>query len=190
MKSKTCAAFIFDGFSDHELALVMAGLHNAGSYILETFSTKGRTATSRNGLRTIPHTSLSYMSPDDFDVLLLPGGQQWEKGDNLEIFPLIRETAGHRPIVAVSEAILALADLGLLNDIPHTGSHPGYFERFCPEYKGEAWYRLAPCIDGGGIITVDGISFTHSGHGMLGLFDTLHKIHAPHELLDPACERK
>ncbi|HEV9035232.1 MAG TPA: DJ-1/PfpI family protein [Puia sp.] len=188
MNTRTCAAFIFDGFSDHELAITVAGLHRRDNIVLETFANKGRTATSRTGLRTIPHTSLSYMSPDDFDILVLPGGQQWEKGDNLEIFPLITATAGRRPIVAISEATLALADLGLLNDIPHTGIHPDHFERFCPDYEGASYYKSQPCIDAGMIITVDGMAITQSGHGMLCLFDTLQNIIAPHhELFDPAC---
>jgi len=186
MKSKTCAAFIFDGFSDHDLALTMAGLHRAGSFFLETFSTKGRTATSRCGLRTLPHTSLSYMSPDDFDLLVLPGGEQWEKGDNLEIFPLITATVGRRPIIAISEATLALADLGLLNNIPHTGIHPDHFEQFCPDYKGSPWFQSQPCISAGTVVTVNGATLMQSSHGMLGLFDTLQEISA-NELFDPAC---
>lgn len=188
MSTKTCAAFIFDGFSDHELAIAVAGFQRTDNIVLETFATKGRVATSRTGLRTMPHTSLSYMSPDDFDFLLLPGGRQWEKGDNLEIFPLVTATAGRRPIIAISEATLALADLGLLNDIPHTGIHPDYFERFCPDYEGASYYKTQPCIDAGMIITVNGTSLTQSGHGMLALFDTLQKkIASYHELFDPAC---
>jgi putative intracellular protease/amidase len=170
MSTRTCAAFIFDGFSDHELAIIVAGFHRKDNIVLETFSNKGRTATSRTGLRTIPHTSLSYMSPDDFDLLLLPGGGQWEKGDNLEIFPLITATAGRRPIIAISEAVLALADLGLLNDIPHTGIDPDYFERLCPDYEGASYYRTQPCVNAGMIITVNGSSLTQSGNGMLALF--------------------
>lgn len=117
MSTRTCAAFLFDGFSDQELAMTVAGLNRRGNVVLETFSNKGRATTSRTGLRTIPHTSLSYMTPDDFDILILPGGDQWEKCDNFEVFPLITATAGRRPIIAISEATLALADLGLLNDI-------------------------------------------------------------------------
>ncbi len=188
MNTRTCAAFIFDGFADHELAMAVAGFRNRGNIVLETFATKGRTATSRTGLRTLPHTSLSHMSPDDFDILVLPGGGQWEKGDNLEIFPLITATAGRRPIIAISEATLALADLGLLNDIPHTGIHPDHFERWCPDYQGASYYKAQPCIDAGMIITVNGHLLTTSGHGMLALFDTLQKISANyHELFDPAC---
>ena len=187
MSTRTCAAFIFDGFSDHELVTTVAGFHGTDNIVLETFSTKGRTATSRTGMRTMPHTSLSYMSPDDFDFLLLPGGQQWEKGDNLEIFPLITATAGRRPIIAISEATLALADLGLLNDIPHTGISPDLFERLCPDYEGAPFYKTHPCIDAGMIITVDGTSLARSGHGMLALFDTLQKIKGTHyELFDSA----
>ena len=132
MKSKTCAAFIFDGFSDHDLSLAVEGLRRTGSFILETFSTKGRTAISRTGLRTLPHTSLTYMSPDDFDLLLLPGGDQWEKGDNLEIFPLITATVGRRPIIAISEATLALADLGFAERYPAYRHPSGSFRKVLP----------------------------------------------------------
>jgi putative intracellular protease/amidase len=170
MPTKTCAAFIFDGFSDHELAMTVAGLHRRDPIVLETFSNKGRTATSRTGLRTIPHTSLACMSPDDFDLLVLPGGHQWERGDNFEIFPLITATAGRRPIVAISEAVLALADLGLLNDIPHTGIHPDYFERFCPDYEGASFYETSLCVDAGMILTVNGNLLTIPGNGMPALF--------------------
>ncbi len=190
MKNRTCAAFLFDGFADHQLSQVMACLNRTGSFTLETFSTRGRPVTSSCGLRVMPHTSLSCMSPEDFDILLLPGGNEWEKGDNLEVFPLITAIAGRVPLIAIGEAILALADLGLLDDIPHTGNDGGYFGRFCPEYAGASWFRAQPCVAAGAIITVNGPAFTGlaAGYGMLDLFDTLQKIYAKnHELLDPAC---
>src|SRR5581483_1557214 len=113
MKKKTCAAFIFEGFIDHQLSLALACLNRTNVYDLETFSTKGRPVTAASGLRVMPHASLGLMTPDDFDILVLPGGIQWEKGDNLEVFPLIRTVAGRKPLIAIGEAVLALADLGL-----------------------------------------------------------------------------
>ncbi|GGB08873.1 DJ-1/PfpI family protein [Puia dinghuensis] len=188
MKNYACAAFIFDGFADHELSLVMTALNRTGQFTLETFSTRGRTVTSGSGLRVMPHTSLSYVTPEDFDLLILPGGDQWEKGDNLEIFPLIEATAGHRLVLAVGSATLSLADLGLLDHIPHTGSHPGYFSRYCPEYAGAPFFSRQPCVIADGIITIDSAALVDPACTMLALFDTLQKITADnHELFDPAC---
>ena len=190
MKSKTCAAFLFEGFIDHQLSLALACLNRGGDYTLETFTTGGQQVVSAGGLRVTPHASLRYMQPEDFDVLLLPGGRNWEKGDNLEIFPLITAIAGRRPLIAIGEAVLGLADLGLLDQIPHTGCRPGYIQRFCPEYRGAAFFRREPCVSAGKIVTVDSAALLPTGHGMLGLFDTLQKIYAnTHAFFDQEQQR-
>jgi putative intracellular protease/amidase len=176
MRKKTCAAFIFEGFVDHQLSLVLACLNRTESVALETFSVRGRPVVTTSGLKVLPHASLDLMRPEDFDILLLPGGARWEKGDNLEIFPLLRAVAGKQPLVAIGEAILGLADLGLLDDIPHTGIHPDRIQYYCPDYTGAAFFRRQPYAAAGSIVTVDPQSLT--GHGMLGLFDTLQKIYA------------
>jgi putative intracellular protease/amidase len=188
MKMKTCAAFVFDGFADCELALVMAALRRHADYGLETFSTRGRTVTARSGLQVLPQATLSYMSPEDFDLLLLPGGDQWEKGDNLEIFPLLRASLRRRAVVAVGSAVLALADIGELDAIPHAGGDPAYFSRFCPDYQGAAFARRESCVVAGNIITIDRSALMDSTGDMFAVFDTLQEIYYnDHELLDPAC---
>jgi putative intracellular protease/amidase len=190
MKNLTCAVFIFDGFDDYDVALTMAGLNRAGNVILETFSTKGWPVTSRNGLRVTPQADLRNMDPEDFDLLLLPGGQQWEWGDNLEIFPLIQATVGRRPVIAIGPAALALADLGFLNDVPHTGNFRGYFEQYCPDYEGASLFRSQLCVYAGGILTVNGTILSEPARNMLSLFDTLQEIYATqHEFFDSAHER-
>jgi putative intracellular protease/amidase len=176
MRKKTCAAFIFEGFADHQLSLVLAGLNRTETVVLETFSVRGRPVVSASGLRVTPHASLDSMEPEDFDILLLPGGARWEKGDNLEIFPLLRAVAGRQPLIAVGEAVLGLADLGLLDDIPHTGICPDHIQKYCPDYAGASFFRRQACVGAGGIVTLDAQSLL--GHGILGLFDTLQKIYA------------
>lgn len=195
MKKKACAAFLFEGFLDHQLSLALAYLGKGDEWSFETFTAGGKSVTSATGFKITPHASLEYMQPQDFDILLLPGGARWEKGDNLEIFPLLTAVAGCRPpaiphIIAIGEAVLGLADLGLLDDIPHTACRPGYIRRFCPDYMGAAWFRQQPCVSARQIITIDGAALLPPGHGMLGLFDTLQKIYAnAHELFDQEQQR-
>jgi putative intracellular protease/amidase len=135
----------------------------------------------------MPHASLSYMGPEDFDLLLLVGGNdQWEKGDNLEVFPLILATVGKRPVAAVGSAILALADLGLLDHTPHTGEGPEYFQQYCPDYAGEEFFCAQPCVVADDIITIDSGAIADPG-----VFDTLQEIYSDdHELFDPAAYAK
>jgi putative intracellular protease/amidase len=170
-KNRICAVFIFDGFADHEIALTTSWLNSNSDFSIETFSTKGRTVTSMSGLRVVPHTSLQHINPEYFDLLLLPGGEKWEKGDNLEVFPLIMATAGKRPIAAICGGTLALGDLGLLNDIPHTSNFPGYIEQYCTDYQGACNYQSAPCVNAGDIITACGVAIVDLAYEILKKFE-------------------
>ncbi|HVV06343.1 MAG TPA: DJ-1/PfpI family protein [Puia sp.] len=171
-KKRTCAVFIFDGFADQDVSLTMAWLGGQNSdFAIETFSTNGHPVTSASGLRVMPHTSLKMMDPEDFDLLLLPGGDKWKEGDNLDIFPLITSTFGKRPIAAISAAVLALADLGMLDDIPHTSNFPGFLKHYCPEYTGEDLYQNIPCVNTGNIITANGVALIEFAYEILKTFD-------------------
>ena len=174
-KKKTCAVFIFDGFADQEIALTTSWLGGNGSdFAIETFSTNGQLVTSMSGLRVMPHTSLKMMDPEDFDLLLLPGGDRWKEGENLEIFPLINATVGKRPIAAICGATLALGDLGLLDDIAHTSNFPGFLKHYCPDYTGEQLYQNIPCVNTGNIITANGVAVIEFAFEILrtfGVFD-------------------
>jgi len=171
-KKRTCAVFIFDGFADQDVSLTMAWLGGQNSdFGIETFSANGHPVTSASGLRVMPHTGLKMIDPEDFDLLLLPGGDMWKEGDNLEIFPLIRSTLGKRPIAAISAAVLALADLGLLDDVPHTCNFPGFLKHYCPEYAGEDLYQCVPCVNTGNIITANGVALIEFAYEILKTFD-------------------
>jgi transcriptional regulator GlxA family with amidase domain len=197
MKSSTCSAFLFDGFMDHQIARVMAGLNRCGDFVLETFSTKKQAITAASGLHVMPNTHLTVLDPEDIDILLLPGGDLWEKGDNLEIFPLIAALAGRRPVIAIGSAVLGLADIGLLDNIRHTGASPGYIKHYCPEYDGAAFFADEACVSARGIITIKdeeppgfGLS-TGERAEILQTLATLQEILSNnHGLLDPAGQRK
>jgi putative intracellular protease/amidase len=167
METRTCAVFIFDGFADHEVALALASLRKEGDFSIETFSTKGQAVTALSGLRVLPHASLPDICPGDFDLLLLPGGKKWEKGDNLEVFPLVKATIGRQLLAAIGEGVLALADLGLLDNIPHTSNFPGYLQQYCPDYEGAHLYQGSAFVHAGNIITInfqyiaENINFAH-----------------------------
>jgi putative intracellular protease/amidase len=170
MKKRRCGVFIFDGFADHEISLSTAWLSMSGAWTIETFSSRGLPVGSMSGLKVIPHASLEEIEPGDHDLLLLPGGDKWEKGDNLEVFPLLRETVGKWPLAAICAGTLALADLGFLDDIPHTSNFPGYLGQFCPDYRGSGSYRHQPCVNAGGIITASGVAIVEMAHEILHHF--------------------
>ena len=151
MNTVTCAVYIFDGFAEQEVASLASGRIQ-----IETFSASGKVVRGMGGLRIVPDYALSEADPDDFDILLLPHGHLWERGDNFDVFPLVMAAFGKKPIVASGAGTLALADLGLLNDLPHTSCHPGYIDRYCQDYAGSIYYRSASCVDAGAVITLAG----------------------------------
>ena len=161
-KKRKCAVFVFDGFADHQIALTLAWLNGRDNshYVIETFSSAGAPVISMSGFQIVPHTSLKNMDPEDFDLLLLPGGDKWESGDNLGVFSLIMATIGKKPVAAICEAVLAFGDLGLLNTVPHTSNFPGYIRQYCTDYEGQDLYQDLPCVDTGDIITINGLAIT------------------------------
>jgi len=90
MKTRKCALFLFDGYADWEPALAIAGLRNYGGFSITTFSATSKAVTSMGGLNIIPEKVLNQIEPAEFDLLMLPGGEVWEQGGNLEIIPLLQ----------------------------------------------------------------------------------------------------
>jgi putative intracellular protease/amidase len=170
-KKKTCAVFIFDGFADQEIALMMAWLGADNSeFAIETFSTEGQPVTSMSGMKVMPHTSLKMLAPDNFNLLLLPGGDKWLEGDNREIFPLIQSTIGKKPIAAICGATVALAALGMLDNVLHTSNFPGLLKHYCPDYAGERLYQTIPCVNTGDLITANGAAVIDFAYEILRTF--------------------
>ena len=57
------------------------------------------------GLQVKPATSLSRLSIDDLDMLILPGGTAWEKGENEEITQFTKDVFEKgKPIAAICAA--------------------------------------------------------------------------------------
>jgi putative intracellular protease/amidase len=157
MKTRKCALFLFDGYADWEPALAITGLKNYGGFSITSFSANGDVVTSMGGLKIMPEKALDEIEPNEFDLLMLPGGEVWEQGGNKEIIPLLQAfTATDKIIAAICGATVMLASLGILDKIPHTSNGLEYVKQLSPEYKGASFYEEAPCVKAGNIITANG----------------------------------
>lgn len=157
MKKKTCAVFLFDDYADWEPALALAILRKYGNYTVVSFSQNGESVVSTGGLVNAVQGSLESLNIDDIDLLLLPGGEAWEQGGNLEVLSFVRKAAdSNKHIAAICGATIALGRAGLLNDVPHTSNSLDYLKSFCPEYRGEEYYRHTPCCSSAAITTANG----------------------------------
>lgn len=157
MKTRKCAFFIFNGFADWEPALVTAGLNKYSDFSVETFSITGRSVISMGGMVVHPQSALENMKPSGFDLLLLPGGEAWERGENQEIIPLIKDTIKHQKVIAaICAATTILGKMRLLDQIAHTSNALEYLQQIVPSYKGSAFYEMKPCVSSNNIITANG----------------------------------
>lgn len=174
MKNRTCALFVFDGFADWEPSLVTAGLNNFSDLSVKTFSLSGQPVTSAGGLEINPQTSLNTIKLMDIDLLLLPGGEAWERGENQEIIPLVRQVIENKKkVAAICAATTLLGNLGLLDHVPHTSNSVDYLKQYCPDYEGELFYQTEPCVSAQNIITANGAAMVEFAYEILKIYSLL-----------------
>lgn len=157
MKNRKCALFLFDTYADWEPALAVAGLNQYSDVAIETFSLAGGVVTSAGGLDVNTRRAMENIRPEEYDLLLLPGGGAWEQGGNRETEPLIRGFAEQgKTIAAICAATTMLGRMGLLDTIPHTSNAPDYLKQLAPDYRGGEYYQVQPAVTAGNIITANG----------------------------------
>lgn len=171
MKTRKCAFFIFNGFADWEPALVTAGLNKFSDFSVNTFSLTGRSVISMGGLVVHPQSALENINPSGIDLLLLPGGDAWERGENREIIPLIKNVINHQKTIAcICAATTILGQIGVLDHVSHTSNALEYLKQYCPEYKGEALYETKPCVSVSNIITANGAAMVEFAYEIFKAF--------------------
>ena len=151
--------FLFDGFSDWEIAYLTPEIKKSENFDLIYFSHEGKPVVSCGGLHITPDTSLKDINPDEVEMLILPGGTAWEKDENDFIDPLVLNlfTRG-KTIAAICAATAYLGKKGILNELKHTSNALFYLKAVAPEYLGESNYEDSFAVTGKNIITANGIA--------------------------------
>lgn len=151
--------YLFDGYSDWEIAYLTPELNKSEKHELIYISENADSVISMGGLHVQPSKSLHEIDLEELDLLILPGGELWEKGKPTEIQKLIMDVnASEKPIAGICAATTFLGKLGLLDDIKHTSNDLDYLKAISPEYKGEKHYQNTLAITDKNIITANGIA--------------------------------
>lgn len=156
---KKIHVFLFDGFSDWEISYLTPEINKSEEFDLVYFSTNGDPITSMGGLPIQPTQSLGDVKVEDIDMLILPGGTAWEKGENREIEKMttsLFETG--KPIAGICAATTFLGQLGLLNDLKHTSNDLYYLKGIAPQYTGGEHYQNTLAVTDQNVITAKGIA--------------------------------
>lgn len=163
MKNKTVHLFVFEGMADWEAAFAVAAVRNPqfqlvpGRYDIKTAARSMAPVRTMGGIRIMPDMTIDEVCPLDSCMLILPGGQAWEQGGNLEALERAHCFVKHEvPVAAICAATLALAQAGLLDDRLHTSNDPASLGS--SGYRGSEFYRSVPAISDRNVITASGIA--------------------------------
>lgn len=143
--------FVFDAMEDWEAALAMAAINSPqfqsvpGRYRVVTVASSLRPITTKGGKLIQPDVSIDAVSPDSSAMLILPGGQSWEKDAHGEALQLAsRFIASGTPVAAICAATLALARAGFLDRLRHAGDAREFL--ISSSHRGTAFYCGAPSM--------------------------------------------
>ncbi|NME72980.1 type 1 glutamine amidotransferase family protein [Flammeovirga aprica] len=151
--------FLFDGFSDWELAYLTPEINKSEQFELIYFSVDGKFVKSMGGLQVKPTSSFKEIDTRNVELLILPGGTVWEKREINAIDNLLKELVDNeKSIAAICGATFYLGQLGLLDNVLHTSNDLGYLKAVVPEYNGQGKYQNQLALTDKNIITANGIA--------------------------------
>ncbi|MGI5410116.1 type 1 glutamine amidotransferase family protein [Streptomyces chartreusis] len=173
MNSKPVHLAVYDTFADWETGHATAHLARAG-HDIRTVGPDTRPVRSIGGLSVRPDLALDDVRPEDSSLLILPGADLWDAGDDLA--PFARKArefldAGV-PVAAICGATAGLAREGLLDDRAHTSAISFYLA--ATGYGGGERYVDADAVTDGALITAgptEPVAFAREVLQLLGVFE-------------------
>ena len=150
--------FIFEGFSDWEISYLTPEIKKSSAYEPIFISKHETPIRSMGGMLIIPDISLNLVDVNEIEMLILPGGEAWDKHDDNEINDLVLELhRRNKHIAAICAATAYLCDMGLLDAVKHTSNDISYLKWVVPKYSTDSNYVNIPAITDGNIITAGGV---------------------------------
>jgi putative intracellular protease/amidase len=173
MSRKPVHLAVYDTYADWETGHATAYLARAG-YEIRTAGPSREPVTSVGGLRVQPACALDDVRPSESSLLILPGADLWDAGDDLA--PFARKArefldAGV-PVAAICGATAGLAREGLLDDREHTSAVSFYLA--ATGYGGGERYVDADAVTDRGLITAgptEPVAFAREIFRLLGVYD-------------------
>lgn len=144
----TIYVYVLDTLADWELGHVTSEL-NSGRFFkkdaqrvsLKTVSCSKEPIHTMGGLTIVPDCLIEDIALSKESVLLLPGTNTWNDPKHGTIIEKASELlSADATVCAICGATAALANVGLLDQRPHTSNGPGFLEMVAPGYKGQSFY--------------------------------------------------
>src|SRR5262249_50899524 len=168
---------VFDGFADWEPAHALAELRRWGKRVVRTVGFTADPVLSMGGMKVCPEVTLDAVAIDQIELLLLPGGDMWERATYpraaLESM-VTRLVSTDTPVAAICAATLLLGRARVLDARRHTSNGRNYLPTHVPEYAGSDYYLDVPAVRDKHVITASGLApvdFAREIFAELQIFD-------------------
>lgn len=196
MEQQTVHLFVFDTLADWEPSFAIAAINNAefaphpDRYRVRTVGLSREPVVTTGGVTILPDMTLDELEPAQSAMLILPGGDTWDMGQNTEALAKAKSfLAAGVPIAAICGATAGLARAGLLDDKPHTSNALFYLQ--ATNYQGTAFYQDQPAVTADNVITASAtapLEFAYEILKRLGVYNdqTLEAWYGVFKTGDPA----
>lgn len=94
MDAQTACLFVFDGFADWEPASVLAELRRTFGFSVQVVGLTRDPVKSMGGLNILPDLPIADAQPEFTNILILPGGDAWMRGEMKEVTAFISGCCG------------------------------------------------------------------------------------------------
>ncbi|MFG2641259.1 DJ-1/PfpI family protein [Streptomyces sp. NPDC048370] len=172
--SRTVHLAVYDTLADWETGHATAWLARSGFTVRTVGPVADKPVTTVGGTRILPDLSLEDLRPEESALLILPGADLWDTGDDLAPFAAAarRFLDAGVPVAAICGATAGLAREGLLDDRPHTSAVSFYLA--ATGYRGGEHYVDADAVTDGDLITAgptEPVAFAREVLGRMGAFE-------------------
>ncbi|WP_313799231.1 DJ-1/PfpI family protein [Cytobacillus sp.] len=111
--------FIFDRYCEFEIAPAISILRD--THDLHTFSLHKLPCESEAGLKTIPDFSVKEINVNEYEILIIPGGDLRLIANAKELFVLVHKFHNiGKKIAAICSGVYVIAKAGILNNFTYT----------------------------------------------------------------------
>ncbi len=153
--------FIYPTCAQYEVAVTLSLLRDSHDPV--TFSLTKEPVPSEEGVQLLPHLSLEEVEVNDYDALIIPGGDMEGLKDAAPLFELIRALYEQKKyLAAICSGPYLLARAGLLQDRPYTVTFSREQRRFLGCFN-EAGFSYQPAIQDDAVLTAQGHAFVAFG---------------------------
>lgn len=156
---KTILFVLLEQYADWEAGYIASAISmlGQGKYDIKTMSLSKNPVQSIGAFSILPDYDIKS-APNDYEALILIGGNTWRNDSTQLLEPLVRDSFQRKKVLgAICDATVFLGKIGILNDVFHTSNDLNDLKQWAAfDYTGEKKYISKQAVRDKNIITANG----------------------------------